>query len=47
MDLVGSLARRVDDQHEMVALVRHHEIIEHAAGGVGEQRVALPAGRQG
>jgi hypothetical protein len=27
----------------MIAPVRHHEIIKHAAGGISEQRVALPA----
>ena len=43
MRLVGRLARRIDHQHQMVALVRHHQVVEHAAGGVGEQRVALPA----
>ena len=43
MRLVGLLARRIDDQHQVVALVRHHQVVEHAARGIGEHRVALPA----
>ena len=31
---------------QMIALVRHHEVVEDAALGIGEQRVALPPGRQ-
>ena len=45
MRLVVGLAGGVDHQEQMVAEVRHHQIVENAAGLVGELRVALPAGR--
>ncbi len=45
MRLVFGLAGGVDDQKEMVAEIRHHQIVENAAGLIGELRVTLPARR--
>ena len=45
MRLVGVLAGGVDDQEQMVAEIRHHQIVENAAGIVGELGVALPSRR--
>jgi hypothetical protein len=38
---VGRLAGRVDHQEQTVAEVGHHEVVEDAAGGVGEEGIAL------
>ena len=46
MRLVVVLAGGVDDQKQMVAEIRHHQVVENAAGLVGELRIALAAGRQ-
>ena len=43
MRFIGFLAGGIDDQPQMVAEIRHHQVVEDAAGGIGEQRVALPA----
>ncbi len=43
MRFIGGLAGRVDHKEQVVAKIRHHEIVEDAAGIVGELRVALPA----
>ena len=40
---VDVLARGVDHQQQMVALVGDHQVVEDPAVGRGEQRVALPA----
>ena len=45
MRLVRGLAGGVDDQEQMAAEIRHHQVVENAAVGVGELRVALPARR--
>ena len=44
--LVLGLAGGVDHQKQMIAKIRHHEVVENAAGFVGEQGVALPPRRQ-
>ena len=43
MSFVRRLVARVDHKQQAITLVCDHEVIEHAAGGVGEHRVALPA----
>ena len=45
MRLVLGLAGGVDHQKQMVAEIRHHQIVEDAAIRVGELGVALPARR--
>ena len=45
MRLVGVLAGGVDHQEQMAAEIRHHQIVEDAAGIVGELGVALPSRR--
>ena len=45
MRLVLGLAGGVDDQKQMVAEIRHHQIVENAAVCIGELRVALPSRR--
>ena len=45
MRLVLGLAGGVDDQKQMVAEIRHHQIVEKAAVGIGELGVALPSRR--
>ena len=45
MRLVLGLAGGVDDQKQMVAEIRHHQIVENAAGLIGKLRVALPSRR--
>ena len=45
MRLVLGLAGGVDDQEQMVAEIRHHQVVENAAVVIGELRVALPARR--
>ena len=45
MRLVLGLAGGVDHQKQMVAEIRHHQVVENAAIGIGELRVALPPGR--
>ena len=44
MRLVLGLAGGVDHQEQMVAEIRHHQIVQNAAIGIGELRVALPPG---
>ena len=44
MRLVLGLAGGVDHDKQMAAEIRHHQVVENAAGGIGELRVALPAG---
>ena len=46
MCFVLGLAGGIDDQKQVVAEIRHHQVVENAAGFVGEKRIALPAGRQ-
>ena len=46
MRLVLGLAGGIDHQEQMVAEIRHHQIVENAAGGIGELRVALPSRAQ-
>ncbi len=41
--LVLGLAGRVDHQKQVVAEIGDHQVVEDAAGFVGEQRIALPA----
>ena len=41
---VGVLAGGIDHQQEMIARAGHHQVVEHAAGIVGELGVALLAG---
>ena len=43
MRLVLGLAGGVDDQKQMVAEIRHHQIVENAAVFIGELGVALPS----
>ena len=43
--LVLGLAGGIDDQKQMVAEIRHHQIVENAAVIIGELRVALPSRR--
>jgi hypothetical protein len=38
MRLVSLLAGGIHHQHEMVALIGHHEVVENAPGRIGEQR---------
>ena len=45
MRLVLGLAGGVDDQKQMVAEIRHHQIVENAAIFIGELGVALPSRR--
>ena len=45
MGLVLCLAGGVDDQEQMIAEIRDHQVIENAAGFIGELGVALPARR--
>ena len=45
MRLVLGLAGGVDDQEQVVAEIRDHQIVENAAVGIGELGVALPARR--
>ena len=45
MRLVLGLAGGVDHQEQMVAEIRHHQVVENAAGVIGELRVALPTRR--
>ena len=45
MRLVLGLAGGVDHQKQMVAEIRHHQVVEQAAILVGELRVALPSRR--
>ena len=45
MRLVLGLAGGVDHQKQMAAEIRHHQVVENAAGFVGELGVALPARR--
>ena len=45
MRLVLGLAGGVDHQKQMAAEIRHHQIVENAAGIIGELRVALPSRR--
>ena len=45
MRLVLGLAGGVDDQKQMIAEIRHHQVVENAAVLVGELRVALPSRR--
>ena len=45
MRLVLGLAGGVDHQEQMVAEIRHHQIVENAAVVIGELGVALPARR--
>ena len=45
MRLVLGLAGGVDDQKQMVAEIRHHQIVENAAVFIGELGVALPSRR--
>ena len=45
MRLVLGLAGGVDDQKQMVAEIRHHQIVENAAVVIGELGVALPSRR--
>ena len=40
---VGVLAAGVDDEEQVVGAPRHHQVVEDAAGVVGEERVALLA----
>ncbi len=44
MRLILRLAGGVDHQEQMAAEIRHHQVVENAACGVGELGVALPAG---
>ncbi len=44
---VGFLAGGVDDQEQVVVAPRHHQVVEDAAGVVGEEGVALLARRPG
>ena len=44
---VGVLARGVDDEEQVVAEIRHHQVIEDAAIFVGELGIALAAGGDG
>ena len=46
MRLVVRLAGGIDDQKQVVAEVRDHEIVEDAAGLVGELSVTLPSRRE-
>ena len=41
VSLIVLLAARVDDQHEMIAQICDHQIVEDAARGIGKKRVAL------
>jgi len=43
---VGVLARRVDDDEKIVGPPRNHQIVEDAAGRIGEEGVALLADRK-
>ncbi len=45
MRLVLGLAGGVDHQKQVAAEIRHHQVVEDAAGIIGELRVALPARR--
>ena len=45
MRLVGGLAGGVDDEEQMVAEIRDHQVVENAAGLIGELCVALPPRR--
>ena len=47
MRLVLGLAGGVDHQEQMVAEIRHHQVVENAAIGIGELRIALPPGCHG
>ena len=40
---VGRLAAGVDDEEQVIGAARHHQVVEDAAGVVGEERVALLA----
>ena len=42
---VGVLAGSVNDQHQMLAEIRHHQVIENAALGIGELGITLAPGR--
>ena len=46
MRLVRLLAGGIHHHREMIVLMRHHDVVAHAAGIVGEQRVALASGRE-
>src|SRR5262249_22227324 len=46
MRFVGFLAGAIDNQKKMAVEIRHHQIVEDAAGVVGELRVALSAWRE-
>ena len=43
MRLVGVLAGGIDDQEQMVAEIRDHQIVQDAAVDIGELGIALPA----
>ncbi len=45
MAFVKSLAGCIDDQHQMIAVIRHHQVIENAARAVGQHRITLPPRR--
>ena len=45
MRLIVGLAGGVDDQKQMAAEIRHHQVVENAAVAIGKLRVALPARR--
>ena len=40
------LAAGIDDEHEKVAAMTDHEVVDNSAVRVGEERVALPARRK-
>ena len=46
MRFVGSFARRIADEQKAVRKPRDHQIVENAAGFVGEESVTLPADRK-
>ena len=45
MRFVFGLAGGIDHQEQVITEIRHHQIVENAAGIVGELRIALAAGR--
>ena len=42
MRLVRFLAAGIDHQHQMIADIAHHQVVEDAAAVLGEQRIAHP-----
>ncbi len=45
MRFVGGLAGGVDHQEQVIAEIRDHQVVQNAAGPVGELGVALPSRR--